>query len=205
MDTRAASRRQFERVFEANEDPWGYRYAPTERARFDAALAVLDRVCPPDGFVSALEIGCAEGAFTELLVPRCQSLLAVDFSPLAVERARRRCARFSSLRFGSWDLRTDDGFETFELVVVMDVLDSLYRPQALRAARRRLVQLLAPGGQLLVTAKVQSPAIEEARWAKWLVRGGRNILRFLGRHPGLVVIEQRESGGGHLVAVFRRI
>ena len=37
-----------------------------------------------------LELGCSIGVFTEMLAPRCDSLLAVDFSRTAVAEARRR-------------------------------------------------------------------------------------------------------------------
>ena len=39
---------------------------------------MVDSVRGGKRFRNALEIGCAEGAFTELLADRCHSLLAVD-------------------------------------------------------------------------------------------------------------------------------
>ena len=47
---------------------------------------------PAGGDRATLEIGCSIGVFTAMLAPRCDSLLAVDFSPTALERARRAAA-----------------------------------------------------------------------------------------------------------------
>lgn len=47
--------------------------------QLQALDSVRDRAC----FRRALEIGCAEGVFTELLASRCENLLAVDLSAVA--------------------------------------------------------------------------------------------------------------------------
>jgi len=69
--------------------PWDYA-SPREQARFHHAAELLDVVRGNTCFRKALEVGCAEGAFTEFLAPRCESLLAVDVSAAALERALTR-------------------------------------------------------------------------------------------------------------------
>jgi predicted TPR repeat methyltransferase len=67
---------------------------PEERRKF---AATLDR-CGPGPFDRALELGCSVGTFTELLAPRCRSLLAVDVSQRAVDRTRARLSSATWVR-----------------------------------------------------------------------------------------------------------
>ena len=57
---------------------------------------VLDLVRSASELRRVCEVGCAEGIFTELLVDRCDSLLAVDLSAAAVRRAQERLAQAQS-------------------------------------------------------------------------------------------------------------
>ena len=79
------ARRKMERVFGRGEDPYGYRGSPYEMARLSAMQESLGDL--KDAVI--LEIGCAEGAFTERLKSRARRLLAVDISGVALSRARR--------------------------------------------------------------------------------------------------------------------
>ena len=53
---------------------------------------VSDRL--PERTGRTLELGCSVGVFTAMLAPRASHLVAVDFSPTALERARRRVESF---------------------------------------------------------------------------------------------------------------
>jgi SAM-dependent methyltransferase len=177
--------REYEREY-ARVDPWDYG-SPRQRRRHADALALLDAAqAGRDGDV--LEIGCAEGAFTALLAPRCRSLLAVDFSPTAVERARLRLEQTSAVRVAQWHLGRDSAPGTFDLVVILDVLEHGFGPRALRTARQRLVELVRPGGYLLAGNARQSPLFESSRWGRALVRGGANINAFVAGHPALETV-----------------
>jgi len=72
----------------AESDPWGVDQRWYEHRKRDLTLAML----PRPTFARALEVGCSTGALAERLAERCDDLLAVDDSPAAVERARRRLA-----------------------------------------------------------------------------------------------------------------
>ena len=79
----------FDQLFNDQPDPWSSDH-PLEHERVAISLDMLDRGSE-SGYDRALEVGCAEGIFTEILATRCRHLLAVDYSPVAVERARQHC------------------------------------------------------------------------------------------------------------------
>jgi SAM-dependent methyltransferase len=200
-DTPARARARFEREFAARPDPWDYA-SPLARERHAHALGLLDAA----GLAAvdrAFEVGCAEGHFSALLAPRCRTLLAVDLSALALERARARRRWPAGVRFVEWDLRRDPLPARFDLVVAMDVLESFCRPQLVRAARARLVKAVAPGGHLLLGNSRQGDLFETSWWGRALIRGGKWIDRYVASHPALEVAGTG-TGGFYVNTLFRR-
>ena len=198
-DNRRRSRASLNATFEKVSDPWDFA-GPLGTRRHAAVLAYLERFCPRDADI--LEVGCAEGMFTERLATRCRSLLAVDTSPIALERARRRCAWGEHVRFAEWDLRTDPVSGTFDAVVAMDVLECIHAPNSLRTARQKLVASLRPGGGLFLTSTRQPLEPENAWWSRRLLRG-RWINGFVGRHPSLERVSETLDEG-YVASVFRK-
>ena len=188
-------------AYEERLDPWGYgsEWGPrhlelTERLLTVAASEGRDR--------SALDIGCGEGWVTELLIPRYEEILAVDISSVALERARLRCGAAPHARFERWDVLEGTSLGEFDLVLAMGVLEVFRRPRALRRARLRILGALAPGGHLLVTTTKQNPLVENARWSASLVRGSRQIDRFL-RASGRLERRAIEESDTHALTLYR--
>jgi SAM-dependent methyltransferase len=152
-------------------------------------LAMLDSVLGGKRFETALEIGCAEGIFTQMLMERCDSLVAVDISSIALERARQRCQRNGRIRFHELDIRVDSLPGTFDLIVAVHVLEYIRSPFSLRRIRRKLVESLRGGGYLLVANVCNHEFSESTRWGQYLLRGGKNITVFIGKHPALRVLD----------------
>jgi O-antigen/teichoic acid export membrane protein/SAM-dependent methyltransferase len=193
-DSSARQRAELNREFERSVDPWDYATNPLERQRHRREAEMLDAVRGGEKFEDALEVGCAEGIFTEILAERCESLFAVDISPVALARARARRAWDDRVRFAEWDLRVDPLPGTYDLIVVVHTLELLQNPLALRRARAKLVEGLRPGGYLLVgcTGDYDSPAAQ-AWWGRYLLRGGQRINGFIAQHPALRVISTTVS------------
>jgi len=191
----------FDREFEAKIDPWDYR-REAEQERHLAATLMLDSVRDPVPLERAVEIGCAEGMFTELLAPRCRELLAVDLSSVALDRARTRCDARDNVTFQKWDLLRDEDLGSFDLVVAMDVLDYLLRPGDLRHARNRIRSMLRQGGYLLVSTFKQSEVYETAWW-RWRIPRGRMINASLEAMGGLRTVETRTSEA-HTLTLYVR-
>ncbi len=205
LDSPARARGEYEAEFARARDPWGFETDPVAgRDRFDRELAMLDAVRGPSCFGRALEVGCAEGAFTELLERRCESLLAVDVSPIALGRARTRRHWGPGVCFEEWDLGLDPMPATFDLIVAEGVLDCFCRPRRLRAACAKIVAALRPGGYLLAGNPRQSEVSETARWGRWLIRGGKWIDAFLAGHPALRVAATAPTGS-YVDTLFQKV
>jgi SAM-dependent methyltransferase len=196
---------EFDQTFAASRDPWGYD-AAAQRERIRAAIHEVDLLrggTAAGVFESALEAGCAEGIVTELLAPRCRRLVAADLSAVALARCEERCAGHPGIEFRQVDISGAAAFGPYELVVAMDVLECIRSPRALRRARAAAVDMLLPGGHLVVTTTRQHPVPEAAWWGRWLPIGAR-INDFVGRHPGLEVVRST-STATHVITVFRKV
>lgn len=190
-----------DREFAAKVDPWDYHRA-SEHDRHMLALELLDGARGGALFPRAVEVGCAEGMFTELLARRCEKLLAVDISAVALDRARSRCADCAQITFQQWDLLDGAALGVFDLMLSMDVLDYMVRPTDFRRARSRIYAMLAPEGHLLVTTTKQSEVYASAWWRRWILRGA-TIHEAFASHPGIRVVARRETET-HALALYLR-
>jgi 2-polyprenyl-3-methyl-5-hydroxy-6-metoxy-1,4-benzoquinol methylase len=75
-----------ERTFQEQTDPWGFAASRFEQERFALMVGLLQTV-PHE---TILEVGCAEGDFTEQLVGIAKQVTAIDLSGEAIARARLR-------------------------------------------------------------------------------------------------------------------
>ncbi len=133
----------FERLARESEDPWDYATSEYEQAKY---RLTLDYLPPRPG--RALELGCSVGVFTAMLAPRCEHLVAVDFSPTALERARERlagAARVELLRRRLPEEMPDGPFDT---IVCAEIL-YYWSADLVHAGLRRMEAALAPAGTLL--------------------------------------------------------
>jgi predicted TPR repeat methyltransferase len=184
LDSSDRDRVQAEALFRQKIDPYEFSREPE---RFDRACEMLDSVSHGNRFGRVLEIGCAEGFFTERLSERCQSLLAVDISTTALDRARQRCRRLDSVQFAEWDLRSGTLLGEFDLILAVGVLEYIRRPKILKQATDRIIKSLRVGGYLLMGNTVADNNLE-ARWfGRYLMRGTW-INRYAESDPRLEVI-----------------
>ena len=202
---RSVTESKYSKCFTARTDPWGYEVTQFTLERFQAVIELLDGARRGARFERAWEIGCAEGAMTVRLAPICERLSAVDFIPVALERARIRCQEFSNVSFARWDLKADPAPGTFDLIVITDVLGSSGRRRDIRRARDKLVSALAPGGYLLygdALGDLNSQRLHDSWWGRLLLLRARKILRLIAAHPALIEVARRDTTM-HLLALFR--
>jgi SAM-dependent methyltransferase len=197
------SAQAFEGTFASRADPWDYLTNPGEHQRHHLALQLLDEARGGRRFERAFEIGCAEGVFTELLAARCESLLAVDYSRVALERARQRLAGSESPMFQPWDLRRDPIPGHFDLIVAMDVLTCIRRPGRLRMAYDKLISGMRPGGLLLAGDFRYDRRFESSWWRKRLLHGGKWVIEALAAHPSLLTVKKAGTET-HVFALLRK-
>jgi 2-polyprenyl-3-methyl-5-hydroxy-6-metoxy-1,4-benzoquinol methylase len=138
---------------------------------FDAYLVA----CVPPNAARLLDVGCGLGGLTRRLAAGGRSVIGVDLSPEMIERARRAtpstcsvefvCGEFLGLAFGSV------GFDCVISAATLHHLPS-------EAAIRRMVDLLRPGGRLIVhDLRTTSGLLDEAR--AMVALGLRVALRLL--------------------------
>jgi trans-aconitate methyltransferase len=176
-----------DRDFVERNDPWQYTTNPLEQARFRKQTELLDEVRKGQLFESGLEIGCAEGLYTEVLAERCESLLVLDLSPTALARAQNRRRWPEWVRFGAFDLRSEVVPGTFDLIIAAGVLEYFYRPSTLFGIREKLTASLRPNGYLMVETTRANPVVENAWWGRRLIRG-KWINAFISEHSSLTVL-----------------
>ena len=203
---RPVTQTSYGKCFAAHPDPWGYEVTPFTLEKFQATMELLDEARGDACFKQGWEIGCAEGAMTARLARICERLAAVDFIPLALERARERCRTFGNVSFAEWDLKSDPAPGKFDLIVITDVLGVLGRQRDICGAREKLVGALASGGFLLYgdyIGDVHSRRIHDSWWGRLLLLRPRKILRLIAADPALVEVARRETAR-HLFVLFQR-
>lgn len=98
-------------------DPWGVDQRWYEQRKRLLTLAAL----PRRRFRRALEVGCSRGALAGDLAERCDELVAVDRSPMAVHEARKRLADRDGVTVRELDVPSQWPPGRFDLVVVSEV------------------------------------------------------------------------------------
>lgn len=136
----------FERMYEADDDPWGFESSFYEQRKFDLTAASL----PNAWYRRAFEPGCAIGVLSGRLAGRCAELLCMELMPRIAERARQRLSEFAHVSVALGAIPEDWPPGTFDLVVLSEVL--YYLTEAgLALALSKLERSLELGGHLVST------------------------------------------------------
>jgi SAM-dependent methyltransferase len=198
--TYAAAR--LEATFSRKPDPWGFEHNVEERSRFRKTWELV----PLAEYRRILEIGCAEGHFTEQIASRfpAADVHAVDFVPLAAHRATARCAGRSNVRVQCLDVGKAPIDGPFDLIFCMGVLE--YGPAfgELDMIRRSILGALAPAGYLVLETHAAPPDLQDRWWARRLVWGSRaQHDRFLGEDL-VPIAEGYVCGEARVTTVFQK-
>ncbi len=163
---------ELERLFQGLRDPWNFETSDYERER----MLVLAREVSRYPHASILEVGCAEGVFTEMLTAMSPRVMAIDVSATAVSRAQARCP---GARCIAVSLDAFQAAEPFDLVVcaetlyyVRDVPRAIGKLSSL--GRRCLVSYIRRESGRLDGYFEERPGVSVAHLelgARWLKRG----------------------------------
>ena len=96
------------------------------------------------------EVGCSIGVLTRMLAPKCESLLAVDVSRIAVTRARRTCRALRNVTIARMRIPTEWPEARFDLILLSEVLYFLGPADVHTTARQTIGSLLPHGSVMLV-------------------------------------------------------
>ncbi|BFM03469.1 class I SAM-dependent methyltransferase [Psychrobacter alimentarius] len=153
----------FDALYSDNTDPWHYQTRWYEKRKRDMCLAVL----PQNQYDNAIELGCGNGVFSELLARRCQALVSIDGNQQAVALAKQRLANsfhvkviqgviprtlstLSNILLDAYPLADDSPTHQspFDLIVISEILYYL-SPADIDTVITWIQQNLAIGGTLL--------------------------------------------------------
>ena len=136
----------FEAMFQGDPDPWGLESRTYEAEKFDATVAALGGRT----YARAFEVGCAGGSLTRRLAPLCSSLLSIDVSVTALDRAQRKCADLPQVVFEPMVFpRYTPDLVDIDLIVLSEI--AYYWDDAdLERAAIWIGESLAPGGDILL-------------------------------------------------------
>ncbi|MGE0370746.1 MAG: SAM-dependent methyltransferase [Gammaproteobacteria bacterium] len=136
----------FDRLYQSNPDPWGFRTSAYEQAKYAATLSALG-----DGkFRSGLEVGCSIGVLTRLLAPRCEQMMGIDIVEAPLREARAWCADMPHVRFERMQVPGTWPAGRFDLIVLSEVLYFLSSDDIGRCADRVRSCLLPRASVVLV-------------------------------------------------------
>ena len=180
---------RLDRMYAERSDPWAYVGDPMAEERRQLTLEAL----PESRYGRLLEVGCAEGWMTEMLAERADELVCVDISAVAIERARRRCERFSHVRFLRLDVLEEAPGGPFDAIVCCGILVMLPGWSQARV-RESLVAALHSGGDIVL--ENQTDAYPGQLAGKWVEAGFR-------QHPQLTLVRHRRVVD-YDISVFRR-
>jgi SAM-dependent methyltransferase len=133
----------FERLAHESADPWDYETSEYEQRKYRQTLEYV-----PEQAGRTLELGCSVGVFTAMLAPRTSCLLAVDFSPTALKRARERVRDAHHVQVLRRRLPEEMPEGPFDTIVCAEIL-YYWSPDLVRVGLRRMEESLAPGGTLI--------------------------------------------------------
>jgi SAM-dependent methyltransferase len=138
-----------------------------------------------------------------MLAVRCDSLLVLDISPTALERARRRRPWSERIRFVEFDLRHNPIPGSFDLIVIAGVLEYFARLSTFHRTREKLAAALKPGGYLMVeTTRMAYPIGDTCWWCRTMIVG-KWINFFIAKHSSLAVIHSVETDD-YVITVYRK-
>jgi SAM-dependent methyltransferase len=134
----------FNSLYDACDDPWGFRNRWYERRKRLLTLALL----PREHYRCAFEPGCGNGELSAQLAGRCDHLLAADLNETAVRLAAGRVASASHVRVERRSVPHEWPEGAFDLIVISELAYYLSAPDLERLAER-IKASLTPDGTLL--------------------------------------------------------
>lgn len=135
----------FEDLYQSDPDPWEFETSDYEAEKYQTTINAL----PKPRYQNAFEIGGSIGVLTALLAQRCDSLLSVDVSPTAQQKAIARCHNLPQVRFEIAQVPQDYPEEIFDLTVLSEVGYYLNWDD-LKQTQRLILEHLEIGGHLLL-------------------------------------------------------
>ncbi|MFW7266456.1 class I SAM-dependent DNA methyltransferase [Gluconacetobacter sp. Hr-1-5] len=143
MSERAA---RFDRLYAGDIDPWKFRSSAYEKGKYRATMEAL----PRPRYALAIEAGCSIGELTRLLSRRCDHVIGLDVSSVALDASARRNADRPNITFrcgelpGAWPAGSP-----VDLIVLSEVLYFL-SPDEIEDLADRIAANWCPDGHCVL-------------------------------------------------------
>jgi len=178
-----AEAREFFDTLWSKGDPWDLETHPFERAKYEAQLALLDADRGPGRkYGKALEIGCAAGAFTRRLAPRCERVVAIDIAQPAIALARERTTapnvEYLLVNAMEWKEGLAGDWDLVVCAETMCYLGWLYPFFDVAYFAHCLFEGTRPGGRLLLANTCGG--VEDWLLRPWVIRTYHDLFRNAG-------------------------
>jgi SAM-dependent methyltransferase len=134
----------FDALYDACDDPWGFRNRWYERRKRLLTMAML----PRERYRRAFEPGCGNGELSAQLADRCDNLLAADLNETAVRLAAERVAATPHVQVECRSVPQDWPDGSFDLIVISELAYYL-DASGLDQLAERIKSALTPDGTLL--------------------------------------------------------
>lgn len=131
-------------MYRESADPWRFASSAYELARYAATIRALQG----RRFRRAFEPGCSVGVLTEQLAGICSNVDAMDISPTAVERTRKRCGNLPNVSATCAALPSFLPHVPYDLIVLSEI-GYYFEAADLKRLSDQLVGALEPGGVFL--------------------------------------------------------
>jgi SAM-dependent methyltransferase len=135
----------FEELYQADPDPWKFATSEYEAQKYAATIAVLPKL----HYLSVLEIGGSIGVLTKKLAQYSNSVLSIDVSKTAQDRAIEYCKQFPQIQFQLMNFPSQHPTGKFDLILVSEV-GYYWCPKDLQIAKERIFEILESKGNLLL-------------------------------------------------------
>lgn len=202
-------KRRFDR---AHARVWNYEL-PIERERYAHVIEAVTRQLGNTAWGNVLEIGCAQGVFTEQLALKSRPLTACDISPLACERTTERFVGNVNVFVQQHDITQDEIRGQYDLVFALDLLEAIHGRRRIEKVIDKFADAVRPGGLLVISSSRLPEHMRKSRWARRLIEGGDNHLAFINARSDLRLIYQEQYPESvqetpdypqHTIAVFQK-
>jgi 2-polyprenyl-3-methyl-5-hydroxy-6-metoxy-1,4-benzoquinol methylase len=181
----------FEDVF-SSEDPW-HLGSVQEQYRYHIAINYIKKNFLKPG-MKVLELGCAEGNFTEFLAREGYNITAVDISETAITRAKKK--NIEGVEYVSSEMTEyikENDIKKFDLILLMECLYYLGKDR-----RRILLELIHRKmnneARIIISLPVckrDDMFISEPRAIKLMTRKGFGLFK---HRKGIILTLRGKSG-----------
>lgn len=139
------TKQYFDDLYTSNPDPWDFETSEYEHLKYTKTLTSLPRA----RYQNALEVGCSIGVLTQQLAQRCDRLLAIDISEVALGTAKKRLHNQDNVTLEKAAIPDDFPAGAYDLVLLSEVgyylcIDDLSQ------AKEKIKNNLITGGDLIL-------------------------------------------------------